>query len=1484
MEVIWAQGKRWRKLAWKEIGRLDPRLYTGWRQYACLAGIGLILGTITAPVVGFLIEQQRYALAADAQKLVGQANPNLAAKFTYDQKAAQYVFNQSGKRTGDSSPAEALRAQTGGNGKADDTLYSANLPTDLSRGLSVYDNNLEVSFTMTPLFTGDPGKLKAGRLVYPLDYGQAVYTAKSNGIKEDIVLDRSPGAALSLSYKLNLPDSLQARMLPDGSLGIYSADPTLFGNISYGSEADQAKVMQARKNGHKNHLVFGLPAPTIIQSGGQPNRAKAAFTLNGDILTVTARGLDKLSYPATIDPSVTINSSSGFMTGNNESSINFPANQITRSPITGGSVGGGWSNTASVNNARYNEQVVAYNGYLYMTGGQTTSGTGTDLADVQFALINTANGTLGAWHYTHNSIDDGTTFVAGFSTAVSAHGSFAYNGYLYVVDGSNNSGNPISTVQYAPINSNGTVGAWNTTSSTLRTGEVQTFAYRGYAYALGSAEEFAPINTDGTLGAWHYTHNSIDDGTTYVSGGATTAVLVGNFIYNIASASTTVTYAPLNGDGTVGTFVSTASYPSTQAQFSATACGGYIYLLSSTVHYYAPILAAGGLGSWLSTAPLQTSKNNSDEICSAGYLYDVAGYTGSQIPSTNVQYAKIDSAGVTGAVNTTTVIPSVSSEQGTNTGRTYNGVAAYNGYLYVVGGTGKNALGTATALASVEFAPINSDGSLGSWTNSTALPNARTGVSAVAYNGILYAIGGKQNGAGIASTEVDIATLNASTGAVGSWSTTSALGSPTEFAAVALYNSTIYLFGGDNGSGSFSASVQYATISSGNVLSAWSTTTSFQTPRAGLGAGIWGNYVYVYGGGDNSSLYNDVQFAPLNANGTVGTWHYTHNSTDDGTTFSAGFTTVRENFSYGLYNGNLYVIGGDAPGVSGPLNDIQFAQLNANGTVGAWNTAPFTLPSNIYGQGSALYTNHILTAGGFDGTTYYQTVSYTAINNGGTGDSTNSVAVTTSSFTAGRYSHASAAYNGYLYIMGGIHGAADTLCNTTADVHCSDVQYAPLNPDGTVGAWHFTHDSNDDGTTFVSGFHTARGALAAVAYAGYLYILGGVQASSNTACSTVSGTYCQDVQFAKLNPNGTVGAWHYTHNSTDDGGSFVSGFMNSRGAPGVAVYKGYLYLGGGNNGATYYNDVQFAPINSDGTIGAWHYTHSSTDDGTTFVSGFTTARSSMGFVAYNGFLYVAGGDSNAGANMYNDVQYAPLNANGTVGTWLQTNSFSKARRNMTVIPYEGYLYIMNGCQAGTSTTCSVSLNDSEFAAISSNGAVGQWRALLAATSNPITLTAAVPAAGRLYITGGVDSGGTLSSTTYYHNLDVLPRTGSYSKFIDLGSGGNILSSITYNGFLAEGAADISYRTAASTTLGSVNPSNYINVCASGIRYVWLSVTLDDSAVGAVFPDAAGGIPANLTSVTVNYSAALTHPAPAQRLRGGKYFSSNVQQPLDLCTP
>ncbi|HSX37169.1 MAG TPA: hypothetical protein VLG13_03615, partial [Patescibacteria group bacterium] len=218
----------------------------------------------------------------------------------------------------------------------------------LPSGAGQPDQNAKLSFTIIPIGGGvQQGRLTGNRVQFPSSGGQRFYTFRKNGVAEDILLTKAPGDTAHYQWKLNLPSSLEARMLPSGAVGIYSANPELFGNIQVGDSKSQALLDKVRKNGQKDTLAFVLPGPVIKTANGTTDYSHAKFSLSHNILTLTANSLQHLSYPLSIDPSVVVTTTNDFRTGYDNGMIDYTttADQITRAGISGGATGT-WQYTA----------------------------------------------------------------------------------------------------------------------------------------------------------------------------------------------------------------------------------------------------------------------------------------------------------------------------------------------------------------------------------------------------------------------------------------------------------------------------------------------------------------------------------------------------------------------------------------------------------------------------------------------------------------------------------------------------------------------------------------------------------------------------------------------------------------------------------------------------------------------------------------------------------------------------------------------------------------------------------------------------------------------------------------------------------------------------------------------------------------------------------------------------------------------------------
>ncbi len=1474
-----------------------------------------ILFIVPAISIGLLYVTTRpnYNFNNQTKNLVGAVDTKLTNKLVFTNNTYVLKSNSSQK-----SSVPNIQIS---NSNYDPLSYGTKIPRILSQGIKVQDNKSNLSFRLIPQFGTYPAKEVKSHFVYPLlsnRQNQAIYTIRSDGVKEDLIINKPAGNKLSFSYKLKLPSDLAAKAMPNGAIGIYSASSVLFGHISYGSQSDMQKVQEARQKSPKNNLVFELLPPVVKETNGQKGgkiAGKARFRLNGNNITIAASDLANLNYPITIDPSILVNSAYNFNLGNNQGgvSLNGTGSSVTNANLTGGGIDSGWTNSSAnyLPSGSFGPASVNYDGFIYSIGD------GSNDNAVNFSQIN-SNGSLvspgvgtctGAWCST-------TSIPISSNTQISA---VTYNGYIYIAS----SALSTSNIYYAKINSNGSLGSWTADSNSYgNTSEgVNIDAYNGYLYVLAgqngcsfyNSVRYARINSDGSTSTWTTSSNSFSTARSLAA-----SVIYNGFIYiwggqyiNTANGGSScsgeyqtlndIQYAPIQSNGDVGAWSSIGTIPTTTIDSSYSCSGqqvgtdamdygvydGYLYSIgglgeasctnvtpyqaygtNDNVFSLASINANGTINPWEQSTSLAQSiyDNNNGATIYNNYIYLVGGYYNNSTNSPDVQYAQIAPAGALPNPITTTSL---------NTAVYSAATATYNGYIYTITGDNNGA-----SSGAVQYAKINSNGTLGSWTTSSnTIGTAVSGAGIVIYYGHILIFGGTN---GVAQGTISESTIGTG-GAPGKFSSAN-IGMPTGEAlmGVGQYNGYVYLVGGGQQnllSLVAVPNVYYDTISSSGTLgSSWTAATSLSTAEEAPGVTIYDGYIYVIGGDSSGSgSYNNlVQYTAIctgqntnlgcttsSAYGSIGTWQVLSANNYPASMYGIGVAS-NNGYIYALggYNGssmssNIYysVIATD-----GSLS----APPGASGCSGVWCPSS-SLPSGESGMGVVINNGYLYSIGGATAANTSTVNNYIfAINNGG-GGGLSSVNLT-SAFTKGRNLAATVAYNGYLYLLGGVAGSGNSGndCTTGTYMYCNGVQYAPINANGSLGTWVYT-----------TSFSGPRGGLAAVAYNGYMYILGGYNGSSSL----------NDVQYAIINSNGTLGSWNYTYNSANNGTTFSGGFTNAREGEGAVVYNGKLYLFGGE-GSTYYSDVQYASINNNGTIGSW-----TTDSNSMYID-----VAYFGFTEYNGYIYAVGG---VNANYYYQlVQYAKINSNGSVGQWNYTTSvYENARVYNSAVAYNGYLYVIGG-----DNDSSTNYSDIQYAPINSDGTLGNWQ-----YTTPINTSynagnglSATVFKGYLYILGG-NSGSTYYNDTTYYPIQSIARVGHYSISIDMGNGvdvtpvelmyyGQALGNPLIGGLSGTGGISIQYSYASTSCTTFNNPTRIngsqfdllykIAMTADGCgnsdavaQYAQLYFTLNDSLT-TTFPDIYSNH-SSITSLKIYY-----HPNTSMRLRGGATFNNGSLQSLD----
>lgn len=328
---------------------------------ACVA-VALVVGGFYLAFTNFQDQYKKYDLSKVESRLLDAPIDAYASKITVDKKTGALVFNEGFSPTGG--------AEVGG--QSISPKITASFGQKPSNAVTVDDPYNKVSLVFKPKFDVESPKKSKNRIIYPVsDINAAkVYTLKATGIKEDIILYEFSKDKLSFEYDLEMSDAMEPRIEPDGSLGVYGADSALLGDVSTGSEKDAELLKKAQQKAEKKQLLFRIPAPFVLESKKKTSSAKAWFELSGKKLTVHASGLKVAKYPLSIDPSVYIETAAKLMRGNNESNIEFDvSNELIQKGRTTGARFDEWQTTNATNGSRWNSGTAVAGGYIYSVGG-----------------------------------------------------------------------------------------------------------------------------------------------------------------------------------------------------------------------------------------------------------------------------------------------------------------------------------------------------------------------------------------------------------------------------------------------------------------------------------------------------------------------------------------------------------------------------------------------------------------------------------------------------------------------------------------------------------------------------------------------------------------------------------------------------------------------------------------------------------------------------------------------------------------------------------------------------------------------------------------------------------------------------------------------------------------------------------------------------------------------------------------------------------
>jgi len=281
---------------------------------------------------------------------------------------------------------------------------------------------------------------------------------------------------------------------------------------------------------------------------------------------------------------------------------------------------------------------------------------------------------------------------------------------------------------------------------------------------------------------------------------------------------------------------------------------------------------------------------------------------------------------------------------------------------------------------------------------------------------------------------------------VNNWLTTTVLPQTLEGHKAATWNNRyVYVVGGYNDV-SYSNSVYRATLQSGGI-SSWTVLNSLPVGLRDHAVVIGTNTIYVLGGKDATNIYDEIYYATINTDGSLGTWQ-TASVTLPATLW--GHTAV-------YCNGYIYVAGGSnvSSGTSA-LNTVYYAKVLADNTLSAFSAAT-VLPQTRSGHTMVTFGDEVYVVAGFaDGGAKSNTVYHaTSGNNGALGAWSSETAL-----PLAISNHSSVIINGLITVLAGESGG--TLSNS---IYYADINASPL-------VWNLStnimYDRTKDGAAFAT--------------------------------------------------------------------------------------------------------------------------------------------------------------------------------------------------------------------------------------------------------------------------------------------------------------------------------------------------------------------------------------------------------------------------------
>ncbi len=305
-----------------------------------------------------------------------------------------------------------------------------------------------------------------------------------------------------------------------------------------------------------------------------------------------------------------------------------------------------------------------------------------------------------------------------------------------------------------------------------------------------------------------------------------------------------------------------------------------------------------------------------------------------------------------------------------------------------------------------------------------------------------------------------------------------------------------------------------------------------------------------------------------------------------------------------------------------------------------------------------------------------------------------------------RYSYATFKKNGFLYVLGGY---------TTGGFGIKQVIRAEMKPDGSLGSWVQLDD-----------FPVSIGREAATNTGDHVYVSGGTESYYNPEMYSVYK--------AKINKDGSLDTWTLE----------TAQLVKSRQDHSMVYLKGYVYAIGGGSQGSRLSSVEYAQVNSDGSLSAWKTTQS-----------LNRTRWLNSSIAVGNNIYCTG-------NLI--TEYATMGENGEILSWTDSGgNMPTCMGHPFFSSINTTLYVYGGWDEWEHVG-----KDMMQTYINPDGSLQNWTLCSYQLNELRTGIPAAPYNNTLYAVAGDENvnGYSMSSTVEYLNLNTLNRAITFSSATD----------------------------------------------------------------------------------------------------------------------